>query len=119
MYIQMRQILLDNRRNDLPRLFILRHANFLSRSGIRFVGEGVDGINLAGVFVGYGDSSLFGGSACAGARAVWLGPGVGHHDCFVEIVVEIFMLFLRSAGKMRNGVDLRHVTFKSGVESKF
>ena len=83
MYIQMRQILLDNRCDDLPRLFILRHANFWSRSGIRFVGEGINGIDLAGVFVGDGDSWLFGRGARARAGAICLGPGVGHHDCFV------------------------------------
>lgn len=54
------------------------------------------------MLVGYWDSAGFGGGAGrGGCAAVCLCAGVGCHDCFVEVVVEVFVLFL----KKRKGVS--------------
>lgn len=87
----MREILLDYRRENLSRPFILRDPHFLRVPRIGFVGERVCRIDLAGVDIGNGNATGFGG-----CRAVGLGARVCHHDCLVEIFVEIFMLFLPS-----------------------
>jgi hypothetical protein len=94
----MSQVLLHYRRQDLPRLFILRDSHLLRVPRVGFVGEGVRGIHLAGVQVCNGNAARFGGGG-----AIGLSARVRHHHCLVEIVIEIFVLFLPRQSRNNTG----------------
>jgi hypothetical protein len=121
--IQMSQILLHDRGQHFSGLLVLRDADFLRVPRVGFVGEGVGRVDLAGVDVGDWDAAWFGGRG-----AVGLGAGVGHHDSLVEILVEVFVLFLPmsvcNAQKTRRSEGRRagyfgHVGVESRVEAEF
>jgi len=122
--IQMPQILLHNRIQHLP-LRTRRHTDLLCRPRI-LIRIPVRRVDLLGMSVVEGDAAfVFGGDVGGGGGGGAVGVGGARvHEGFVEVLVEVFVLFLLgqfvggTGGGERGEGGPRSCYFRSGCGSR-